>query len=123
MTKVNVTNLQEPTSQPTARLMLAQTIHGCGRFKEVAMALWPNSTLENALSYLSRALSINDDMKLDCDAILPILEITGRDDFIRWLCEKRGYEMPEKKPAPTLEIELKELGAFKKNIMKQLEIF
>ncbi len=126
MTKVNVTNLQQPTYQNTARLMLAQIVHGSGKFKEVAMALWPNSTVENALSYFSRALSPHDDMRLDVDSIVTIAEVTKNDDFLFWLCEALGYSQPQKKPSPDLETELKELRQFKDNIQKtltQLEMF
>ncbi len=109
----------------TAKEMLTQIIHGSGKFKEVAASIWPHVSLENAKSYLSKALA-GDDCRFDADWIQIVCRVTKRDDFLFWLCDALGYSQPEKKPSPSLETELKELRQFKNNIQKtltQLEMF
>lgn len=103
----------------TPREMMSRIIHGSGRFKEVAANIWPHVPLENAKTYLSKALS-PDENKFDIDWIPVVCRVTGWDDFLFWLCHRLGYEKPEKKPTPDALTELKELREFKKRALSLL---
>ncbi len=87
---------------------LDQSIAATGKSKkEIAAIVYPGRRIETALSLLSRALTPeNTDVNLNIEMIETIMSNTRPDDFIYYMCDRFGFERPERKKA-ALETELR----------------
>ena len=93
--------------------------------KEVAVALYPDCAMETAKSRLSRALSTeHHDVNISLGHLLIIMKETRPDDFINFLCDKFGFDRPERKTTETIKkdihSEVSEINAKLKNLLRQL---
>lgn len=97
---------------------LDQSIAETGRSrKEIAVKVYPGRRIETAVSLFSRAMSPeNTDVNLNIEGIETIIENTRPDDYIYYLCDKYGFERPDRKKA-ALETEIR---LTMQNLQKQM---
>ena len=91
-------------------LTKAIAISGKAR-KAIALAVWPGKKEEQAQSMLTRALSPEGDVKLNLDNLEALLNETDPIHFIHYLCDKHGFERPNRK----------DLKAFEKSINEKVD--
>jgi hypothetical protein len=93
--------------------------------KEVAGALYPDCAIETAKSRLSRALSTeHHDVNISLGHLLIIMRDTRPDDFINFLCDKFGFNRPDRKSTETIKrdihSEVTEINTRLKSLLRQL---
>jgi hypothetical protein len=93
--------------------------------KEIACAVWPGRDMSTAKSLLSRSLSPeNTDVNLTSTKIEAIMSETRPDDYIFYLCDKYGFERPQRKTKKDMRRKLEEeIKGISKNLailMKRL---
>ncbi|MGA2332287.1 MAG: hypothetical protein ABSG75_11060 [Syntrophales bacterium] len=93
--------------------------------KAVASVIYPGRQPETAKSLLSRALSPdNTDVRLSVENLEAILNETRPDDYIFYLCDKYGFERPNRKLKKDfrkeLETEIRDIGNRLKVLVKKL---
>ena len=91
-------------------LTKAIAISGKAR-KAIALAVWPGKKEEQAQSMPTRALSPEGDVKLNLDNLEALLNETDPIHFIHYLCDKHGFERPNRK----------DLKAFEKSINEKVD--
>lgn len=92
-------------------------------FKEVANALYPKLSNEQACAQLSRNLSGRDSRKIGWNEIPTILDVLGPDAEVRiWtaVLKVRGFKAPERLPDPVRVQE--ELAAVRQGIGETLGV-
>jgi hypothetical protein len=71
--------------------------------KAIAMAIWPGKKEDQAQSMLTRALSPEGDVKLNLDNIEALLNEIDPIHFIHYLCDRHGFERPNRKDRKAFE--------------------
>lgn len=79
--------------------------------KAIAMSIWPGKKEDQAQSMLTRALSSEGDVKLNIDNLEALLNEIDPVHYIYYLCDKHGFERPNRK----------DIKAFEKSINEKVE--
>jgi len=104
-----------PSLFPDARPNLLEFLRGLigSRFKEVAVALYPSASVEQACTTLSRNLAGRDRRKIGVHELDAILDVLGQDAEEAWwrvALTRRGWKPPERQPDPVrVQAELAEV--------------
>lgn len=88
-------------------LVKAIAVSGKAR-KAIAMSIWPGKKEDQAQSMLTRALSPEGDVKLNLDNIEVILNEIDPVHYIYYLCDKHGFERPNRKDKKAFEKSINE---------------
>lgn len=88
-------------------IIKAIAISGKSR-KQIAMSIWPGKKEDQAQSMLTRALSPEGDVKLNIDNLEAILNEIDSIHYIYYLCDKYGFERPNRKDQKAFEKSINE---------------